>query len=380
MKSKQPTTLWVVGFLFGFLILIGQFLSTNIYHYAVRKMRTEGGAGFVSLQSRHEKIQQEQTCFYNHGLSVPMQTAPPDVPTLKIPEQKLSKSFNLKNIMDDPVNYFLTALTVDRTSNHTRRAYENCLLQIQSLIKPTTLEKITMEEVDKVKGFLRTQGLVSRSINMYLQALRQFLLFCRERKMETTLAPTEIKRLKMAQKIMPQLTAQKMKEVLQHVSSISVRDFCIFICLYSTGLRINELMSLPADLKLDENGAYQVTGKGGKTRTVYFSQEARLAINAWNEEKRKTGLEKYPTLFPFSQGYIQSMVKYWFRQCGLDEDYLSCHSIRKLFATTLANKNVPLQTIRDMLGHVNVATTSTYLQSTKREQLQAHKQLPKILD
>jgi integrase/recombinase XerD len=144
--------------------------------------------------------------------------------------------------------------------------------------------------------------------------------------------------------------------------------------LYATGLRVSELVSLPAASARGNPRMLLVTGKGGRDRMVPLSEPSREALALWlairdvaEAARRGAGGRPSPWLFPSrgKQGHL-TRVGFYHRlkklavMAGLDPARISPHTLRHAFATHLLANGADLRTIQQLLGHADVSTTEIY--------------------
>jgi len=145
------------------------------------------------------------------------------------------------------------------------------------------------------------------------------------------------------------------------------RDKAMFELLYSSGLRLAELVSLDtADGEsLQRQAEVKVTGKGAKTRTVPVGGKARAAIAAWLSERARLARPGETALFVGARGrrMAPSSVRYalahWARRLGLPQ-HVHPHMLRHSFATHLLQSSGDLRAVQEMLGHSSISTTQVY--------------------
>ncbi len=137
--------------------------------------------------------------------------------------------------------------------------------------------------------------------------------------------------------------------------------------LYASGLRISELVSLPAAAARAKGDAILVTGKGRKERLVPLSEPARAAMAGYLDARKAAGLEASRWLFPSSgeSGYVTRQqaardLKELALAAGLDPAKLSPHVLRHAFASHLLAHGADLRVVQTLLGHADVSTTQIY--------------------
>ncbi|MBL4768122.1 MAG: tyrosine recombinase [Rhodobacteraceae bacterium] len=150
-----------------------------------------------------------------------------------------------------------------------------------------------------------------------------------------------------------------------------LRNTCMMELLYATGMRVSELVSLPASAARGDPNMLLVKGKGGKERMVPLSPPARRAMAVWlkvrdeAEEKRRPAIS--PFLFP-SRGKDGHLTRHWFYLFikelavtgGVTPGKVTPHTLRHAFATHLLANGADLLSIQTLLGHADVATTEIY--------------------
>ncbi len=153
-----------------------------------------------------------------------------------------------------------------------------------------------------------------------------------------------------------------------------LRNTCLMELLYATGMRVSELVSLPASAARGDPRMLLVLGKGGKERMVPLSPPARAALAAWlaerdaAEEKHVAkGVQPSRFLFP-SRGKSGHLTRHRFYLLikelavtgGVDPAKVTPHTLRHAFATHLLANGADLRSIQTLLGHADVSTTEIY--------------------
>jgi len=141
----------------------------------------------------------------------------------------------------------------------------------------------------------------------------------------------------------------------------------MFELLYSSGLRLGELVSLNVDDgRLDvRQGEVTVTGKGSKTRTVPIGAKAREALGAWLGVRAQAAQASEKALFVGARGarisraVVGARLAAWARRSGLPE-HVHPHMLRHSFATHLLQSSQDLRAVQEMLGHASISTTQVY--------------------
>lgn len=169
-------------------------------------------------------------------------------------------------------------------------------------------------------------------------------------------------------------------------TQIGLRDRAILETLFSTGLRVSELVSLDRDqIDLDRQ-EFGVVGKGRQPRVVFLSDQAVIWIKRWLQSRddhwqplfiRFSGAKPEITSdgeeMRLSARSVQRLVKKYSKKAHLPVD-LTPHAIRHSFATDLLNNGAGLRDVQELLGHKNVATTQIYTHVTRPKLKKIHSQ------
>ena len=228
--------------------------------------------------------------------------------------------------------------------------------------------------------------------NYYLIALRAFLGYFVAKDI-LSLPPDKISLPKpdKSQKAVKFLTLDQISKLLASVEpkdNIGIRDRAILETFFSTGLRIAELVSLNleqfSNLKKKTDLELGIIGKGGKPRTVYFSDRSLNYIKKYIEVRDanpnagtkalfinfRDGEQKDARLTPRS---IERLVKKYALLSGVPI-FTTPHTLRHSYATDLLNQGVDLRSIQEFLGHSNIATTQIYTHVTNKRLRDMHRQ------
>lgn len=250
--------------------------------------------------------------------------------------------------------------------------------------------KLTEKHVWKYRVYLSRQRSLKRSTqNYYLIALRSFLGYLLEKGI-TSLPPDKIRLAREKEKQQIRfLTRDQLKKFFDGPNTstfLGLRDRVILEILFSTGLRIAELVSLNREqIKIPKSPSEEleivITGKGKRVRPVYFSPRSLHWLNLYFKERTDTD----PALLVTYRNYktkigvqrisprtIQTAFKKYAVLSGIPLD-TTPHVIRHSFATDLLSQGVDIRTIQEFLGHKNIAATQIYAHLTSKQLKEIHR-------
>jgi integrase/recombinase XerD len=146
-----------------------------------------------------------------------------------------------------------------------------------------------------------------------------------------------------------------------------MRLLALLELLYATGLRVSELVSLPAAAGRGGRPFISVKGKGGRERLVPLNNAAHAALAGYRQECAERGRPESKWLFPAdsAEGHLTRQafardLKVIAARAGLDVARLSPHVLRHAFATHLLSGGADLRAVQTLLGHADISTTQIY--------------------
>ena len=159
-----------------------------------------------------------------------------------------------------------------------------------------------------------------------------------------------------------------------------LRDRAMLELMYACGLRVSELVNLPATAVNLRQGVLRVTGKGGRDRLVPMGEEAQHWLERYLAQARPVlaGKRTVPELFLTAGGDPPSRQQFWATvkqaaaAAGIDPSKISPHGLRHSFATHLLNHGADLRALQMLLGHSSLSTTQIYTLVAREKLKQLH--------
>ncbi len=269
--------------------------------------------------------------------------------------------------------------TERRLSAHTDKNYAIDLEAFVTFCEQQGIDQWHKVDSQHVRLFAARQhaaGLAPKSIQRRLSGVRAFFEFLvretlqargRADSPQVTTNPAVDVRAPKARRALPvTLDPDQMAKLLELPAgdAFTARDRAIMELLYSSGLRLAELVRLNlTDLLPDDT--VHVVGKGNKARIVPVGSKAREALVAWKQERASLAKPDELALFVGRNGRrlgpwgVQARVAHWARQQGLQQ-HVHPHLFRHSFATHLLESSGELRGVQELLGHADIATTQIY--------------------
>lgn len=258
-----------------------------------------------------------------------------------------------------------------RLSAHTIKAYRrdlDCLLSFCEEQGIASWPELEMHHLRRFAAISHARGLGPRSIQRRLSGIRSFFNFLvREGRLQHNPA-SEVSAPPAPKRLPATLDVDEMTRLLTTIRGDEpevLRDRAMLELLYSSGLRLGELVGLdPGDVDLDD-ATVRVTGKGNKQRLLPVGRAAREALRDWLRVRGQLAAEDEPALFVGVRGrrisprVVQRRVRYWAQRSGLPRR-LHPHLFRHSFATHLLESSRDLRGVQELLGHADISTTQVY--------------------
>lgn len=279
---------------------------------------------------------------------------------------------------------FLEYLEIEQNrSQKTIANYDHYLTRLLDYAGDISIKDIDAELVRKWRLWLNRLGtnssdeLQKTTQNYHLIALRSFLKFCVKREIPA-MAPDKIELAKTVRKQVTFLTPEEVERMFEQAKIDTLqglRDRAILELLFSSGLRVSELVGLDTDHINLKRREFSVRGKGQKDRPIFISESAAEWLNAYMAKRqdnvrplfvRYSGTKKVDlsgNYHRLTARSVQRMVSRYALLAGITK-HVSPHTLRHSFATDLLMNGADLRSVQSLLGHSNIATTQIYTHVT----------------
>ena len=287
--------------------------------------------------------------------------------------------------LSELVNDFTEHLEVE--GGRSLKTIENYRLYLERFIEfsgDITVDKITSEQVRRFRLWLNrhindsNQSLSLITQSYHLIALRGFLTYLSRRDIQS-LSADKIILPKTARKQVTFLHYDEVSSLLSQIdldTEAGLRDRAIIELLFSSGLRVSELVNLNRDHINLNRREFMVRGKGQKDRPVFVSKGAAERVSDYLASRHDSLVPLFISYSRFagqtdtSGDYrrlqsrsIQRMVSHYAKMAGITK-HVSPHTLRHSFATDLLMNGADLRSVQAMLGHSNISTTQVYTHVT----------------
>lgn len=289
---------------------------------------------------------------------------------------------------------FLEHMEIEQNrSQRTISNYHHYLMRLVDFAGDTDISKIDPETVRKWRLWLNRvedsngDPLSKTTQNYHLIALRSFLRYLAKRNIKAMNSD----KIELARVVRPEVSFLSSEEVERLISApdqtktAGLRDRAILELLFSSGLRVSELVRLNRDHINLKTREFMVRGKGQKDRPVFVSDAAAHWLKQYLDQRGDT----YRPLFIHYSGVkseiddgnytrltarsVQRLVAKYARLAGITKR-VTPHTLRHSFATDLLRNGADLRSVQALLGHSNISTTQIYTHLTDPELKRVHTQ------
>ncbi len=281
------------------------------------------------------------------------------------------------NNLNELVDEFLRYLLIDKGySNNTILSYKQDLEKFLMYNKNKTIDNISNEDLKKYVKYLNSENLNEKSISRNISCLKSFYKFLIIEKYIIT-NPSDSLFIPKTKRSLPNILSEE--DILNLLDielndNFSYRNKAMLELMYSTGLRVSELVNLKLqDIDLNED-LIRTIGKGDKERIIPIGDYAKEYLEKYIYEYRGSMLKGSSKEYLFLNNHGNKMTRQGFfkiikkiaKEKGINKE-LSPHTIRHSFASHLLKHGADLRTIQELLGHSDISTTQIYTHITDEE-------------
>ncbi len=252
------------------------------------------------------------------------------------------------------------------------------------------MDKINNDDIQSFRLYLKDlisvhgKELSVKTISYHLIAVRAFLKYCMKNDIKT-ISPEKIELAKIPERSVEVLNREELERLFDAVlSDNNSRNSAIIETLFSTGLRVSELVNLNRDQVDLDRCEFMVRGKGKKPRIVFLSERAKTAIKKYLQSREDNFL---PLFINLGKGFkkdivqdekrrlsrvsVENIVSKYARKAGIIKK-VTPHTLRHSFATELLANGADIRSVQEMLGHSSITTTQIYTHITDKKLKEVH--------
>ncbi|PIE73413.1 MAG: recombinase XerD [Deltaproteobacteria bacterium] len=261
-----------------------------------------------------------------------------------------------------------------RLSPNSVEAYSTDILQFFEYLssrKQTEITALNLQNIHRYLAFCReTRGVSHRTNARHVSVLKSFFNYLSARGCIEQNPFSLVGSPRTGRPLPKALSEQEVERLLtapEKPTPLALRNNTMLYLLYSTGLRVSELVQLPVASCNLTTGFLRILGKGNKERLVPFGQQAKDKLNDYSKNTRPLILKGRRSRFLFvtGRGTCMTRLRFWqiikdtAHAAGIQKD-ISPHVLRHSFATHLLTNGADLRAVQLMLGHADIATTQIY--------------------
>ena len=273
----------------------------------------------------------------------------------------------LKDAIKEYQNYLLIEKNL---SPNTIMSYMRDLKRFEDFLGDPNMDvkMIHEEDIDYYLGDLHDH-LKKSSIQRHMVSLKRFYLFMQREKIIDDNIMERFDHLKSDQYLPTVLSKEEINTFIDSIEvkdAITSRDRTMLELLYSSGLRVSEMLNLSlSDIHIQQK-LIRCIGKGNKERIVPMNDSACYYLSEYVEKYRDQLVKEHTNLLfltvkgkPISRNNYYNILNRLIKQSDIDK-HVSPHTIRHTFATHLLENDADLRSIQEMLGHSDISTTTIY--------------------
>ena len=274
------------------------------------------------------------------------------------------------------IEEFLEYLKINKKySENTILSYKDDILEYYDVVNKNIIN-VNEDKVRIYLTYLYDKKLNRNSISRKLSGVRSFYNYLYNNDIvsknyfKDILNPKKIKGLP---HYLKEDEINKLFDIPDTNTPLGQRNLLIIEMLYATGVRVSELVNIKLKDIDKYNNSIKILGKGSKERIVYFGSFCKNSLEIYlNDGRRKLNTKNNEYLFLNKNGYrlsdrlIRNILDDLIIKAGIDK-HISPHMVRHTFATDMLNSGADLKTVKELLGHENIDTTSIYTHVTDQQ-------------
>lgn len=281
------------------------------------------------------------------------------------------------NNINECIEKFIEYLIIDKKySENTVKSYKNDLKKYETFMKNINIQNIKENHIKNYLKYLKDNNNDNRTINHNISTLRSFYKFLLIEKIIKD-NPMEYIEMPKTKKSLPKtLSIEEIDKLLdiKLTDSFSYRNKAMLELMYSSGLRVSELVNVKIHDIDVSNCIIRIMGKGKKERIVPLGDYAIKYIELYLKEHRNKLIKRELNEYLFLNNHGKKMTRQGFfkilkqlaHEKNIKTDF-SPHTLRHSFATHLLNGGADLRSIQEMLGHESISTTQIYTHVSKEQ-------------
>lgn len=290
----------------------------------------------------------------------------------------------MQHLVQDFINY----LTIERNlSGNTLDAYRNDLARYCQFLQAENIRRLDQINIALIQKFISTLaeiGLAASSLARNFSSIRSFHRFLIGENIVQTNPTDLLQSPRLPAKLPKILDLSEIEAILAAIdinTNKGIRDRAIIETLYSTGVRVSELITLEMSNIFFQHNVIRVFGKGSKERIVPFGDRAKQYLKQYIAAVRSLLLRHSRSgdvLFlnmrgaPLSRMGVWKIIQEYVQAAGIKKQ-VSPHVFRHSFATHLLEGGANLRAVQEMLGHSDISTTQIYTHLDREYLIEQHR-------
>ena len=275
------------------------------------------------------------------------------------------------------VEDFIKSIFLEKgLSENTLLSYRNDLNNAANIIKSKKLSDIDDNDLMKIISKW-SKNFSVKSQNRMMSSLKQFFIWLKleNHRSDNILVNVQTPKVNASlPKIISEGDIEKLiSESQKSTTKNSEQIHCIIELLYSTGIRVSELVNLSFESVNNLEDTIIIMGKGGKERVVILTKSSKIALSKWIKTRHNLSYAVDSNfLFPvknkdhISRQTVYNQIRILAKKAGLDPAKIMPHALRHSFASHLLSRGADLRSIQILLGHSNISTTQIYTKVENR--------------